>query len=214
MPEILLLDTSPILAIGFRQFLKKHFGNAILHFSLKLSNLDFIKFAQPDLIILGTTKSILIDDIHLVYNVKRRFPQVPIIIFLDTRFGPTVIPFFLAEVSGIIPQNSNEISLAECIRSILLGKTYFFPQDCHDLHQIWLKNKELRSNHVFIRLSKREFEIATFLINGFKTGEIAKKLNRSTSTISTIKNNVFRKLNVTNIVKLQHLMTIHKPSDN
>ena len=54
-------------------------------------------------------------------------------------------------------------------------------------------------------LSNREFEVAQLLINGYGNLEISNKLNVQMSTVSTYKNRVFEKLNVTNVVALSNI---------
>jgi DNA-binding NarL/FixJ family response regulator len=45
--------------------------------------------------------------------------------------------------------------------------------------------------------------VAQYLAEGMQTSWIAHKLNRKVSTISTIKSNIFHKLQIDNILKLR-----------
>lgn len=51
------------------------------------------------------------------------------------------------------------------------------------------------------QLTTREWEVASLLKTGLKTGEIADRLQIQTSTVSTLKARAFRKLSVTNLVQ-------------
>lgn len=62
-------------------------------------------------------------------------------------------------------------------------------------------NKKIVSNPIEI-LSNREFEIAKMLIDGCGNLEIANRLNIQMSTVSTYKNRVFEKLDISNIIAL------------
>jgi DNA-binding NarL/FixJ family response regulator len=56
-------------------------------------------------------------------------------------------------------------------------------------------------------LSSQEYEIASQLLKGLSTNNIAQKIGRKATTISTIKNNIFKKLEVDNIIKLPRVLT-------
>ena len=66
------------------------------------------------------------------------------------------------------------------------------------------KGKKASKNPID-RLSNREFEIAKLLISGYGNLEISNKLDIQMSTVSTYKNRVFEKLNITNVVSLADL---------
>ena len=56
-------------------------------------------------------------------------------------------------------------------------------------------------------------EIATYLIQGFKTNEISKLLSKKATTISTQKAHIYQKLGISNVVELVRCMaTIPKNS--
>ena len=55
------------------------------------------------------------------------------------------------------------------------------------------------------KLSKREEEIMMLLIDGSSTQDIAKKLGIKSNTVSTIKNRIFDKLQVNNVLELSQI---------
>lgn len=59
-------------------------------------------------------------------------------------------------------------------------------------------------------LSDRELQIATLLSRGYGNLEIANELDIKMSTISTYKNRIFTKLNISNTVDLIDLMKMYK----
>lgn len=58
-----------------------------------------------------------------------------------------------------------------------------------------------------IRLTSREIEIANLAIEGFLNKEIADKLGISTRTVETHRNNIYRKLDISNISELRYYMS-------
>ena len=57
-------------------------------------------------------------------------------------------------------------------------------------------------------LTRREYEIAQYLSEGMKLWEIAKKIDRHASTISTIKKTIFSKLEVDSVMKLHKVLSV------
>jgi DNA-binding NarL/FixJ family response regulator len=55
------------------------------------------------------------------------------------------------------------------------------------------------------KLSKREQEVFKYLISGCKTNDIANILGLKSNTISTVKRNIFFKLNVDSTIDLYNL---------
>jgi DNA-binding NarL/FixJ family response regulator len=59
--------------------------------------------------------------------------------------------------------------------------------------------------HITI-LSPREKEVALLIAEGVKNNEIAKKLSIKSNTVSTIKKNIFVKLNIESVVGLYKII--------
>ena len=61
-----------------------------------------------------------------------------------------------------------------------------------------------KSRNTIDKLSDRELEIANLLVEGLGNTQISEKLNLQKSTVSTYKNRIFEKLNISNITELIH----------
>jgi len=55
-------------------------------------------------------------------------------------------------------------------------------------------------------LTKRELEVVNFLLEGRKTLEIANQLHIKSTTVSTVKKNIFLKLRVESVIDLYKLL--------
>lgn len=93
--------------------------------------------------------------------------------------------------------------LLKCISEVESEKNYVSNEIMEILIPKWISTGKDTASNNHITLTHREFEIATFLIDGASVSEISKKLQRKTSTISTIKKNLFRKLQIQNLVDLK-----------
>lgn len=106
---------------------------------------------------------------------------------------------FLAEnINAYLQDNFDEKELRECFCSLENNKLYLNNQITTKLLNI----KTLPGIRKNTRLTPTEVKIADLLVRGMKTSLIAKEMDRKISTISTIKSNIFRKVNVDNIVDL------------
>jgi len=73
------------------------------------------------------------------------------------------------------------------------------------------ENIFLKTNlNKYYALTKREQEIIQYLVKGSSNAEIANELSRSAYTIKTHRQNIYRKLEITNICDLVNFAQVYK----
>ena len=77
---------------------------------------------------------------------------------------------------------------------------------------ILIKKKIEDSLHPFSTLALRELEILHYLLNGYRTKEIANVLGLKMNTVSTIKSNIFDKVKADSFTHLLQLAHVHQIS--
>lgn len=77
---------------------------------------------------------------------------------------------------------------------------------------IQLKKKLEDSGNPFSTLAVRELEILHYLLNGYRTKEIANLLGLKMNTVSTIKSNIFDKVKAESFTHLLQLAHVHQIS--
>jgi len=77
---------------------------------------------------------------------------------------------------------------------------------------IVLKKKMEDSSNPFSTLAVRELEILHYLLNGYRTKEIANLLGLKMNTVSTIKSNIFDKVKADSFTHLLQLAHVHQIS--
>jgi len=75
-----------------------------------------------------------------------------------------------------------------------------------------LKKKIEEEGNPFSTLAVRELEILHYLLNGFRTKEIANSLGLKMNTVSTIKSNIFEKVKADSFTHLLQLAHVHQIS--
>ena len=75
-----------------------------------------------------------------------------------------------------------------------------------------IKKKFDESTNPFSKLAVRELEILHYLLNGFRTKEIATALGLKMNTVYTIKSNIFEKVKAESFTHLLQLAHVHQIS--
>ena len=69
--------------------------------------------------------------------------------------------------------------------------------------------KDQGKQNLFSLLTPRELEILHYLLNGYRTQDIAQTLNLGNSTISTFKKRIFEKTGLTNLAQLYEMASVN-----
>jgi hypothetical protein len=77
---------------------------------------------------------------------------------------------------------------------------------------VLLKKKMENTTNPFSTLAVRELEILHYLLNGYRTKEIANLLGLKMNTVSTIKSNIFDKVKADSFTHLLQLAHVHQIS--
>jgi DNA-binding NarL/FixJ family response regulator len=227
MTTIALIDNHPIIRTGLGLLIKNNFEKVSI---IEAENMDMLAnlfpVQVPDLIILGTSQNSGANSLKLVMQTKNAYPASKLIMYDEagatgqqqaasfplpydnggSLTGSAVILGYLrAGANGYLTKQNELSDLVDCVRDVLKGKRYI----CSEAFDVLL-DKQVAEKSSFQKVSdlltSREYEIARYLSNGMKTSMIAQKLDRKASTISTTKTNIFKKLEVDNILKLRQVM--------
>lgn len=127
--------------------------------------------------------------LNLLDDIIREFPELKIMIF-------TMHPKIMFEhiLKKYVDISFCEKKLAEYDITLKLEQFIHFSEKLSDST---IKKKS--------RLSKREQEILKLILEGKNTQTIAQELSVKSNTISTVKNRLYEKLHVSNIVELIQL---------
>lgn len=100
---------------------------------------------------------------------------------------------------GFVSKAASDEELKQAVSDVMKGKKYMSDR--------MLKNIMIHNNNhnPFASLSARELDVATLLLKGSGVLEVANALGINTSTASTFKGRIFRKLNIRSLVELEQL---------
>ena len=206
MLTITLIDSHPIIRTGLSLFLKNHLNEIIIQESESIFTFIESHSGQaPDLIILGFNKNSDSNNLGLINTAKKSYPTTKIIVYDENSQSNLILDYLRTGVNGYLTKLNNLTDLLDCIADVIKGKRYI----CNEGLNVLLEKhpvEKVVSYKVNNLLTSREYEIAMYLSEGMKTSMIALKLDRKASTISTTKNNIFKKLEVDNILKLREVI--------
>lgn len=127
-------------------------------------------------------------------KIRSRQPDIKIIVLGEEK--EWALPYLRKGVHGVCIKTITKSEFQTAYKTVLMGKKYLDEQ-LTDFLLMEISNPNLIS-----LLTARESEIMQFLLKGHRTVEIARELKLAVSTISTVKNNIYRKMKVSNIVDL------------
>jgi two-component system, NarL family, invasion response regulator UvrY len=199
MPSILLVDDHSII----RSALKILFSNELPLYCFDEAdngNTALEKILTNDYALIILDISIPgTDAFHFAQTVLKAKPASRILIFSMSEEHIYAKRFLKIGAKGYIGKYAPASQLKEAVLSILDDHKYISPNMSEYMaDEIASGNSE----NPFNKLSPKQTEIATYLINGKSISDICSIMNLHSSTISTQKNRIFQKLRITNMMEL------------
>lgn len=198
--KILIVDDHSVVRMGVEILLKDNFNDLeIFEADTFTKCLEYVFEENFDLVILDVNlpdgkKTMMIKELRNI------FESLKILIFTAHEETDFAAKYIKVGANGFISKYSDEFEFINTVKKILND------EDCisNEVKYI-LKNQE-----VFVleqKLSRREFEVAKLMVSGCGNLEISNQLNLKMSTISTYKNRIFEKLNISNTLELASIFS-------
>lgn len=146
------------------------------------------------------------NSLHILPQMKVVNPNLKILIFTGLEEDLHALKFIKAGANGYLSKLSEEDEIRDALTAFIERGEYFSPLVRNLLVQ-FVYNPNLISP--LSQLTKREMEIAEMYADGYGNLEIANTLNIKQNTVSTIKKNIFEKLEIENLVELIDLVKTH-----
>ncbi|WP_245574915.1 LuxR C-terminal-related transcriptional regulator [Flavobacterium tegetincola] len=199
MINLSIADNQPVVMHGIKSYFKSHSEISVLDTFNHLRELELSLDARKAGVLLIDLE---LEGLHSIKSLKKmveEHPKTKILVYTSASeklFGVTSLK---AGASGFISKKETLLKVEQAILQIAEGKTYF-----SDLvHKSVISSARMNNEErMYRKLSSREKEVLSYLINGKKNNEISELLNLNEKTISTYKLRLLNKLNVTNLIDL------------
>jgi len=198
--NILIVDPSPIIQIGFKTLFKNSSKfelieciDSIYDFNelIKLNNID---------IIITELKLADGDAYDILKSVRLTNREIPVLVFTNKPQKLHAIDILKTGAIGYLSKNSKKRIIRETLEKIALQNFKFVETNSFTR----LKNNfnEGYNKIKMDSLSKREIQVLKLFIKGKKNVQISNKLNINQKTVSTYQGRIMKKLGVDSKVEL------------
>lgn len=157
---------------------------------------EMILALKPDFAIIDLNMPRL-SGMDVVRKVRQARSETRLIILSITRDETIIRELFRCGADGYVLKDGPARHLIEAINYIRDGGQYLTPL----LRREGIENNKETKDPLAV-LSKREFEVFSFLVDGMRPKDIAKVLEISPKTVDTYRANIMRKLEVDGIASL------------
>lgn len=158
--------------------------------------LQMIVSQRPDFAVLDLNMPKL-NGLEVVRRVRQAQCATHLIVLSINRDENTIRELFRSGANGYVLKDGPARHLFDAIAYIHDGGQYLTPL----LHREAIENK-IDSKDPVALLSRREYEVFTYLVDGMRPKDIAKILEISPKTVDTYRANIMRKLEVEGIAGL------------
>jgi len=169
------------------------------------SAIEKIKLAQPQVVLMDITLPGQ-SGIETTKQIRDQNPGIRVLA-VSMHSNTLLIKQMLTNgANGYVSKTSSFEEMSNAIQTVANGQRYI-SDDIKELITAQMINPELQSAAAKInQLTKREMQIVDMLKEGLSSKEIAERLLISNRTVEVHRYNIFRKLDVTNIVSLIKLV--------
>ncbi|MBW8808381.1 MAG: response regulator [Lysobacter sp.] len=200
--RIALSDDHPVVRAGVRALLETASGlNEDWKVVAEAANADELLnlLAETPLNLLITDFSMpgsrAGDGLTLIGMIRRRYPNLPVIVLTMISNVPVLRAIADAGVRGLLDKAAAATELPNVVRSVMQGREYY-----GEALRGALESNGEREEH--LALSPRETEVLRLFVAGNSVSEIAAKLHRSKQTISRQKTDAMNKLGLKNDLEI------------
>ncbi|MCH8556043.1 MAG: response regulator transcription factor [Schleiferiaceae bacterium] len=205
--KIVHIDDHPLILFGVERLIKLNFTNATLvscetkDFFLKEIKKDtFIDLVIVDIKMEG------FDDLSILKPIQLNSPKTAILVYSsmpEAIYGARALKL---GAKGYLNKSATPEEILKAIKIVLAGEKYI----SNTLKDILFDDlADGQTVSPFDRLSAREFEIISKILEGMSTNEICFAFNLKPSTVSTHKAKAFEKLQISNVIELQNLAVLY-----
>lgn len=153
-------------------------------------NLCVLSFDMPE-----------ISGIQLADKITQKFPDAKILILAQEASEETLNEFLDSGASGLLLKTADKIELIEAAKNIASGETYLGKQFSKMMTREYLRLSRLKKGKKS-SITPREQEVLSYLVKGFTSVEIGKKLFISPRTVDKHRTNLLKKLSLKNTASL------------
>jgi len=163
--------------------------------------LDFLRYEQPDLIVMDISMP-RINGIEAVQEVVENYPKIRILMLTMHRNSQYFYNAISAGAHGYLMKDDSDTELLTAIRTVRSGKTYVSPQLSKEVTNEMISAFRDHRELPIIQLTDREREVLQFVVNRYTSKKMAGILCLSPRTVDHHRAKLLKKFKMKNTVDL------------
>ncbi|MBT6729989.1 MAG: response regulator transcription factor [Cryomorphaceae bacterium] len=205
--KILIIDSSPIINIGFKSIFKNSVIFEVAAFTDNKNEIyDIVNQLNIDLVISEIDfKNGSIKDVLKIF--KKNNIQIPLVVFTSQSNESKSVSVLKAGASGFITKNLRKKSIKQILQDIAFSK--YGSKELNKFTRLKNKFKYDYNTEKLNSLSKRELEVLKLFFRGKRNIEISDKLSINQKTVNTYITRIMKKLEVSTKTDLYLLARKH-----
>ena len=205
--KILIIDSSPIINIGFKSIFKNSVIFEVTAFTDNKNEIyDIVNQLNIDLVISEIDfKNGSIKDVLKIF--KKNNIQIPLVVFTSQSNESKSVSILKAGASGFITKNLRKKSIKQILQDIAFSK--YGSKELNKFTRLKNRFNYDYNTEKLNSLSKRELEVLKLFFRGKRNIEISDKLIINQKTVNTYITRIMKKLEVSTKTDLYLLARKH-----
>ena len=205
--KILIIDSSPIINIGFKSIFKNSVIFEVAAFTDNKNEIyDIVNQLNIDLVISEIDfKNGSIKDVLKIF--KKNNIQIPLVVFTYQSNENKSVSILKAGASGFITKNLRKKSIKQILQDIAFSK--YGSKELNKFTRLKNRFNYDYNTEKLNSLSKRELEVLKLFFRGKRNIEISDKLSINQKTVNTYITRIMKKLEVSTKTDLYLLARKH-----
>jgi DNA-binding NarL/FixJ family response regulator len=200
--KVLIVDDHPIVRNGLKMLIQQQPDIIVCGEAEDAHKaLDIVESKVPDVVIIDISLKST-SGLDLVKDIKARYPKILMLVlsvYDESIYAERVLR---AGAAGYIMKKEVATNILAAIRKILNGEIYLSDKMSSIMLHMFIGGRYEACDSPIKSLTDRELEVFQLIGRGFKTGEIAKNLKISVSTIEYHRAHIKEKLQLNNASEL------------
>ncbi|MDB3963790.1 response regulator transcription factor [Flavobacteriaceae bacterium] len=205
--KILIIDSSPIINIGFKSIFKNSVIFEVAAFTDNKNEIyDIVNQLNIDLVISEIDfKNGSIKDVLKIF--KKKNIQIPMVVFTSQSNENKSVSILKAGASGFITKNLRKKSIKKILQDIAFSK--YGSKELNKFTRLKNRFNYDYNTEKLNSLSKRELEVLKLFFRGKRNIDISDKLSINQKTVNTYITRIMKKLEVSTKTDLYLLARKH-----